>query len=716
MDANSPDLDTLDSASATSSTLVLTPHSGQNNAAKWHVDRVFNIGQSVHGAPDLKRAPPVPTLPNLRLLALRPNSNSNPNPMFQNQGKGPIQPHVNNLPRRSKPPQRKPVVNKRGGTQSSLSSEESNSKAEKHNRPSTPSSGDDDGITDSISVHSTHNSSPSRSPQQRLSRRSSIKSHDNAAPHLNNNRHDDGDAPVLLHNDNERSYLYDRIHGRLHLHLHERENDASPSELAATRHLLSLLNSSPSASTTLINPHHNGQTQGPKGHVQPHVSNIPRRRKGRGRNELVLDPHHHRHHQQQHSLAFQAHGNTNRSGMVLLHPSPSMTAEDKKAKRRRLWEAERCFQEILRGSGVWVGFERPVLARTGWVKVRERQVVLSDEDEDEEEGEIGRYENKGGKETGEEFVEGVSDRVVRICVLKAPNASCEAEEKESGVGTTRNDTTIKEEEEDQQRRLKEENNMTESVQNGHVLKLFVSPNHVQDDGVPHLSRNQVDAVRAFLDTSPSFSSTSTSISPPSSSSSSTSSPHSSGDSTSSSRPNSSPPTTVSSPSPSPSLNASNARTAPSSAYSSSRRRLCIIAPPECAVDAISLAVLAFHWSDSIYGTCRLSQAEALSPSHAEALQAIREISTLTSELPSASESGTKSETETETVEPTSEAEPKTESKLGTGTVLSFLARLCDVEDVQMAWRGLLSWEGIMWVADMIREEGQAMVEEEKDLE
>ncbi|KAK7472184.1 hypothetical protein VKT23_000306 [Stygiomarasmius scandens] len=510
MDPNSPDLDIFDSASTTSSTLVLTPLSGHNN--KWHVDRVFT-SQSV--TPVYKP----PQLPNLRLLALRPTSNT----MFQNQGKGPVQPHVNNLPRRR--PLQKPIntSSDRQGRAAALSSDSSSSNS--NSRSNSPSSG----VTDSVSVHSTHNSSPSRSPQRRPpSPPSSVSSSQSyAARHL-----------TPLNYDRGRFYARNLV-----------EHDPSPSELAVTRQLL---NTPPfkSSSVTL-----NGEPA--KGHVQPHVSNIPRRKRP---TQLVQ---------------------AKQSGQVRM-----LSAEEKKAKKRRHWEAGRCFQEVLRGSGIWVGFSRAVSARTGWVQVKE--VILSSDSEEVVNG-------QGCEE--EEFVEGMSDRVVRICVN--PSGT------KHGVhhGALGDD----------------DNDLVEN--DGNVLRLFVSQEGVRDDGIPHLSPKQIDALRSFL-----------SVSPPSSDSSGNSSPSCSSSST------------LVSPS-------FNVRTA------SVQRRLCIITPPECAVDAIALAIIA------CLSHSHLSQIPSLSPSHIETLKAIENLS-------------------------------------GSQT-LAFLARLYDIEDVQMAWRGVLSCDGVELLEKML---------------
>ncbi|KAF5366034.1 hypothetical protein D9758_006631 [Tetrapyrgos nigripes] len=696
----SPDFDFPDSASAISSTLVLTPHSGQN-VSKWHADRIVSSpGSSVvdnssifNPSPKVSQPQPPPTT--LRLLALRPNPNRDP--MFQNHGKGPVQPHVNNLPRRRPGAPRKPAktinssTRRQGRIATSSSSDSSSSKPLPKTRnsssPHDQSSGT--GVADSASVHSTRHDSSSSSPAQRRphspshSHSSNSSSHSHAAQHSERSQDSssnhgrvgggDGDGPHNLTHTNDHDHIPPHLQrtrsgsyvialGRLsQIHNHKNANvhntngqkrlyytpSSSPSIIAANR-LLSqplfdanvnnVINMKEASSVTLNEEQQPGfHSASAKGHVQPHFSNIPRRTRGKGRFNVS--------HARDATLVENVEGEA-AAGVLgdkkVDEVEVVLTQEELKAKRRGEWEEERCFQEMGQGSGIWVGFSRAVVTNSGWIRVQQVKPRIGTSDSDSDSGlesglekekelvsnsiEVEMKEKLEAEEEAE-FVEGASERVIRVCLGG------------DGVGEEEGDGDSAAVEGD-----------------GKVMKLCIpgSLGALRDDGAPHLTRKQVEAVRGFLSGSGDEAAsvqTSLESTPNASYSLEPSSSSSSGSST------------LVSPTPSPELRL---------------RRVCILVPLECAIDAIVLGVLLhlgfFHTSSQPSLQSQTSTSSpSLSISQKETLQSIEDLS------------GSR--------------------------VLAFLSRLHDVEGLQLVWRGLLSCDGIEWVEDVLASSTTTMLTE-----
>ncbi|KAF9075513.1 hypothetical protein BDP27DRAFT_1315176 [Rhodocollybia butyracea] len=219
-DYGAPELDFCDSASASSSALVITPLSGQDL-----LKRPDSIVPQIQNDTPFKLSTP----------QLQPYRRPN---MF----KGPIQPHVSNLPRRK--PRRKAA---KGVASKSLSSASIRTNAAAS--PSIPPS----------SVRSSSSSSRSRSPR----------------PYFINN-----DSPSVA------GFIAKPV------------TATSPSLELSRAHPLS------------------------KGHLQPHVTNMPRRRPKHPRTPI----------------------------------RSSISLDQRRQQEKEAWVEARCLQEVGKGSGVWVAF------------------------------------------------------------------------------------------------------------------------------------------------------------------------------------------------------------------------------------------------------------------------------------------------------------------------------------------------------------------------
>ncbi|KAJ3983821.1 hypothetical protein F5890DRAFT_139794 [Lentinula detonsa] len=243
-----PEFDLCDSASATSSTLVITPSSGRDI-----LKRHTQSGSIVHRIQEFNDVNFLNSPQPLRLHQLPPYFQST---MFQSQstGKGPIQPHVSNLPRR-KPKQssagalpREPPTLVKPDAVKSLSSTSIRTNAAKS--PSPP------------------RSSPSPSPSSSKSR-------------------------------GLKAYLV----------------DDEPSRSIAGVYVKPITPIAPVLEVgNALNPS--------KGHIQPHITNVPRRRARR--------PH-----------------------LPLRAQTP---VEQRRLREKEAWKKARCLQEVIKGSGVWVAF------------------------------------------------------------------------------------------------------------------------------------------------------------------------------------------------------------------------------------------------------------------------------------------------------------------------------------------------------------------------
>ncbi|KAJ3850289.1 hypothetical protein EV368DRAFT_84695 [Lentinula lateritia] len=469
-DCGRPDF--CDSASATSSSLVITPASG-HDISKPHTQS----GSIVHRIQkpqnvDLSNSPQ-----RLRLQQLPPYLQSI---MYQPQstGKGPIQPHVSNLPRRK--PRQKSVgaFPKESPTLATPDAVKALSSA-------------------SIRTNAARSPTPPRSS-------SSSSSSQPRGP---------------------KAYFVD--------------DEPSPSVAP-----IYIKPSVPAFELGHVIPQS-------KGHVQPHITNMPRRRPRRP-----------------HSLL--------------------STIETSAKQHRERWEKARCLQEVIKGSEVWVAF---------WDWENE-----SEESDDED---------PSDDSLAEELLR--ADRVIQII--------CQEQEDQ---GNTEDSTASA-------------GGVEDALKN--VLKLFLSPRvvRVRDDGVPHTSLEQMSLARAFL---------------------SNILPHRTDNfARTTSTPSSSiPPTPRTASTPSLSRSSSSSTSPFPSSYSSthsstsvesrSNKRLLITVPSkEYAVDALAIVVIAF----SLLGDITLLATSA----------------------------------------------DETESSVS--PILEFLIRLNDLEELHPHWRGALSCDGIDWL-------------------
>ncbi|KAJ3923867.1 hypothetical protein F5877DRAFT_62983 [Lentinula edodes] len=490
-DCGRPDF--CDSASATSSSLVITPASGHD---------IFKpptqSGSIVHRFQQPKNVDLSNSPQQLRLQQLPPYLQST---MYQPQstGKGPIQPHVSNLPRR-KPRQRSVgTFPKESPTLATPDAVKALSSA-------------------SIRTNAARSPSPSRSSSSSLS---------------------------ISQPRGPRAYFVD--------------DEPSPS--------VAPIYIKPSVSAFELG-HVIPQS---KGHIQPHITNMPRRRPRRP-----------------HSLLSKI----------------ETSAKQRKLRDRERWEKARCLQEVIKGSEVWVAF-------WDWENASEES-----DDEDQSDDSL-----------AEELLR--ADRVIQIISREQEDQGYTEDSTASSGG------------------------VEDALKN--VLKLFLSPQvvRVRDDGVPHTSLEQMSLARAFLSninprrTDNSARATSTLISsvPPTPRTAST--PSLSRSSSSST-------------SPSP----SSYTLTPSSTSSESRsnKRLLITVPSkEFAVDALALVVIAFSLLGDI----------------------------------------------------TSLATSADETESSVSPILEFLNSLNDLEGLDPHWRGTLSCDGIDWldgVLGMIKSSGGSNLE------
>ncbi|KAJ4471557.1 hypothetical protein J3R30DRAFT_1094255 [Lentinula aciculospora] len=463
-----PEFD-CDSASATSSTLVITPSSGhdilkrhtQSGSIVHCIQKSSNINLS--HSPQLPRLQPLPSY--LQSSMYRP----------QSAGKGPIQPHISNLPRR------KPRQSSTGVLQPTLV------------KP--------DAVKSLSSASIRTNAARSPSPHRSSSSSSSSQSVGPKAYFV-----DDEPSPSVVE-------LYVK-------------------PITPTAPALELGHSLPPS----------------KGHIQPHVNNMPRRRPRRPQ------------------LSSRTH----------------TTTEQRRLRDIEAWLKERCVQEVIKGSGVWVAF---------W----EWENASEENDDREHSGALFAKESLS------------AERVIQVIYCDQA-ADGDAQE--------------------------------------NVLKLFLPRQAVraQDDGVPHLSLEQISLARNYL----------------SEISSSTNVKHDLVHTTSTSSSSMPPtPTTISTPSLSRSSSSPTSPFAsslsspyplvPSSIPSGSNigRRLLITVPSrECAVDALALVVVVF----SLLGDIPL-----VVPTTADA----------------------------------------------TSCILDFLIRLQDLEGLDHHWRGALSCDGVEWLEGVL---------------
>ncbi|KAE9404760.1 hypothetical protein BT96DRAFT_972973 [Gymnopus androsaceus JB14] len=443
---------------------------------------------------DINFKPPQP--PRLQQL-----SSVYPN-MFQAQssGKGPIQPHVSNLPRRkprqssaAKPPAR---------------------------RPSPVASLSSASIRTNAAASPSRTASPSPLSSFSLSRQ----------------------APKAYFVDDEPSPSLAGL---------------NPKPLTPTALALELSHALPSS----------------KGHIQPHVTNMPRRRPTRPQ---------------------------------LLPLRAQTTPEQRRQREKEVWAKERCLQEVIKDSGVIVK-------------------VLREEDEDQIVDEA-------------LLVDEVlrAERVIRIVSQTEGEENGTVEQEELGSDVSK-------------------------LRPMGVLKLLLPHEtvHARDDGVPHLSAVQISLARDF-------------ISQPLHSPLPTAMPGT---------PTSSTPTTLSTPSLSRSSSSSATSPFPLSLSSSPYRgassslspeknpgkRILITVPNrEYAVDAFALVLLAFSMPGNLPAIRSTTPAPAFPPSLLS-------------------------------------------------STLDMLIRLHDLEDLDLQWRGALSCDGVEWVEEFVlgqcQREGEGVVRE-----
>ncbi|KAJ4487051.1 hypothetical protein C8J55DRAFT_320777 [Lentinula edodes] len=473
-DCSRPDF--CDSASATSSSLVITPASG-HDISEPHTQS----GSIVHRIQKPKNVDLLNSPQQLRLQQLPPYLRSI---MYQPQstGKGPIQPHVSNLPRR-KPRQRSVGALPKG----------------------SPTLGTLDAVKALSSASIRTNAARSPTPP-----RSSSSSFSESQPR------------------GPEAYFVD--------------DEPSPSVAP-----IYIKPSAPAFELGHVIPQS-------KGHIQPHITNMPRRRPRRPRSLLSRI---------------------------------ETSTKQRKLRDRERWEKARYLQEVVKGSEVWVAF-------WDWENASEES-----DDEDQSDDSL-----------AEELLR--ADRVIQII---------SREQEDQGYTE---DSTVP-------------TGDVDALKN--VLKLFLSPQvvRVRDNGVPHTSLEQMSLARAFLsdilprrtENSARATSTPTSSVPPTPRTASTPSLSRSSSSSTSPFP-------------------SSYSLTPSSTSSESRsnKRLLITVPSkEFAVDALALVVIAF----SLLGD-------------------ITSLATFADE---------------------------TESSVS--PILEFLNRLNDLEGLDPHWRGALSCDGIDWL-------------------
>ncbi|KAJ4496750.1 hypothetical protein C8R41DRAFT_258907 [Lentinula lateritia] len=466
-DCGRPDF--CDSASATSSSLVITPASG-HDISEPHTQSGFIVHRiqkpknvDLSNSPQQLRLQQLP--PYLRSIMYQP----------QSTGKGPIQPHVSNLPRR-KPRQRSVGAFPKGSpTLATLDAVKALSSA-------------------SIRTNAARSPTPPRSSSSSFS----------------------GSQPR-----GPEAYFID--------------DEPSPSVAP-----IYIKPSAPAFELGHVIPQS-------KGHIQPHITNMPRRRPRRPRSLLSRI---------------------------------ETSTQQRKLRDRERWEKARCLQEVVKGSEIWVAF-------WDWENTSEES-----DDEDQSDDSL-----------AEELLR--ADRVIQI---------------------------ISREQEDQMDSIASTGGVEDALKND--LKLFLSPRvvRVRDDGIPHTSLEQMSLARAFLSNvlpRRTDNLARTSSVPPSPRTAST--PSLSRSSSSSASP----------------FPSSYSLTPPStSAESRSNKRLLITVPSqEYAVDALAIVVIAF----TLLG----------------------DITFLTTSAD--------------------------EKESSVSPILEFLIRLNDLEELHPHWRGALSCDGIDWL-------------------
>ncbi|KAJ3837132.1 hypothetical protein EV361DRAFT_942041 [Lentinula raphanica] len=253
-DPTRPEFDLCDSASATSSTLVITPSSGRPYSKSGPIVRQIQKTNNVNRLMNSPQPPRLQKLPSyLQSTMYQP----------QSTGKGPIQPHISNLPRR------KPRQN-------------TTASGALHKQSPTPNKQDAVNSLSSASIRTN----AARSPSPPLSSSASSSSSSSSSP------------------SNLKSRGLDRVFV---------DDEPSPSVAG-----INIKHTAPIASA--LEPENVFSVS--KGHIQPHITNVPRRRPRR--------PH----------LLTRTH----------------TSIEQRRVRDKEAWIKARCLQEVVKGSGIWIAF------------------------------------------------------------------------------------------------------------------------------------------------------------------------------------------------------------------------------------------------------------------------------------------------------------------------------------------------------------------------
>ncbi|KAK7039027.1 hypothetical protein VNI00_010419 [Paramarasmius palmivorus] len=466
------------------------------------------------------------------------NSVNRPN----GDGKGPLQPHISNLPRRRPkrtPNNAPPPVRRKAVRAPSSSSTENASRANKtlhsSNRTTCPSDSP-------LPQQPSRNSSPSPSPA-----RSSSSS---------------------------------------------RSSSASSSEEANDNVLTG--DTTPSRSI----PHSLGLPK-PKGHLQPHVHHMPRRR----RTHLKLSP------------------------------------EEQHAKWREEWDMRKHKQEVVKGSGIWIAFDIGTSAFVAVSKGKEK-VLSSEEEEDEADAEKRQEFARYAHET-EERERRMFKYILRVETrppLDAVDATC------SSIG-----------------------------EDGNTHRFYIPTDSLRDDGVAGLSNEQLTSAAKTIQEF-----------------------WSSEDTT---------------------------------GENSDRKNLLIVTPRNRPVEAISLAILVYHLHAQHSCSSAPSPVANILPRRPSTPPALRfdigvsssapssapenthEIVTSSSPVPETTlstswleSSSVHSAVPSSSVDPPAivSVDPMTPEGAAQSPALAVLTRMHDLEDLKEAWRGALSYEGVACIDEVLR--------------
>ncbi|KAJ3758074.1 hypothetical protein EV360DRAFT_83405 [Lentinula raphanica] len=253
-DPTRPEFDLCDSASATSSTLVITPSSGRPYSKSGPIVRQIQKTNNVNRLMNSPQPPRLQKLPSyLQSTMYQP----------QSTGKGPIQPHISNLPRR-KPRQ--------------------NTAASGALQKQSPTPNKQDAVNSLSSASIRTNAA--RSPSPPLSSSASSSSSSSPSPH------------------NSKSRGFDKFFV---------DDEPSPSVEG-----VNIKHTAPIAST--FEPENVFSVS--KGHIQPHITNVPRRRPRR----------------------------------PYLPTRTHSSIEQRQVRDKEAWIKARCLQEVVKGSGIWIAF------------------------------------------------------------------------------------------------------------------------------------------------------------------------------------------------------------------------------------------------------------------------------------------------------------------------------------------------------------------------